>query len=221
MGFYSLDKTKQITILTANATLSGFLFVPKDAVGLVLFVHGSGSSAHSKRNQYVASALNQANLATLLFDLLTPIEEKIDNITRELRFNISFLVKRLIEVTRWSSKQFPALSLGYFGASTGAGAALVAAAIEQALIKAVVSRGGRPDLAGDFLPQVKAPTLLIVGAKDKVVIELNQSAMTNLIGCAKQLDIVPGATHLFEEKGALAQVAQLAKSWFVTYLPTA
>ncbi|STX29376.1 Predicted dienelactone hydrolase [Legionella beliardensis] len=221
MGFYSLDKVKQITILTANATLSGFLFVPKEAIGLVLFAHGSGSSARSTRNQYVAGLLNQANLATLLFDLLTPTEEKIDDITRELRFNISFLVNRLIEVTHWSTKQFPALNLGYFGASTGAAAALVAAAKEQALIKAVVSRGGRPDLAGNSLTQVKAPTLLIVGEKDKVVIELNELAMTSLTGCVKQLEIVPRATHLFEEKGALAKVAELAKNWFTTYLPTA
>ncbi|MGQ3888945.1 dienelactone hydrolase family protein [Legionella sp. CNM-1927-20] len=219
MGFHSLDKAKEITILTANTTLSGFLFVPKEALGLVLFVHGSGSSAHSVRNQFVASFLNQANLATLLFDLLTPHEEKIDNITRELRFNISFLVKRLIEVTRWSIKQFPSLNLGYFGASTGGAAALVAAAKEQNLIKAVVSRGGRPDLAGDFLSEVKAPTLLIVGGKDKVVIDLNQLALEHLT-CTKQLEIVPGATHLFEEKGALPQVAELAKSWFITHLST-
>ncbi|WP_419418877.1 dienelactone hydrolase family protein [Legionella sp. D16C41] len=217
MGFYSLDKAKQITILTANATLSGFLFVPKEAEGLVLFVHGSGSSAQSTRNQYIANFLNQANLGTLLFDLLTPYEEKIDNITRELRFNISFLVKRLIEVTHWSAKQFPSLNLGYFGASTGGAAALVAAAKEPPLIKAVVSRGGRPDLAGEFLPKVAAPTLLIVGGKDKGIIELNQSAMRQLT-CVNQLEIILGATHLFEEKGALPQVAELAKNWFTTYL---
>ena len=199
--------------------LNGILQIPKNATGIVLFAHGSGSSRFSKRNQHVARVLNQANIATLLFDLLTPDEEEVDEITREHRFNIELLASRLVIVTDWISKQPKThhLAIGYFGASTGGGAALQAAAKKQDIVKAIVSRGGRPDLAGAALPHVKAPTLLIVGGHDEPVIEMNQNAMEEM-HCTKKLEIVPGATHLFEETGTLDEVARSANEWFTRYL---
>ena len=199
--------------------LNGILQLPKNASGIVLFAHGSGSSRFSIRNQHVACVLNQANIATLLFDLLTPLEEEVDEFTREHRFNIELLASRLVAVSDWLL-QHPKtnhLLIGYFGASTGGGAALEAAAKRQSTVKAVVSRGGRPDLAKAALLQVKAPTLLIVGSHDESVIEMNQNAMKEML-CIKKLEIVPGATHLFEEPGTLDEVARLAKDWFTQYL---
>lgn len=209
----------EIVISSDTHELHGLLCVPKNAVGLVLFVHGSGSSRFSTRNQYVAHQLNEANLGTLLFDLLTPDEDRIDNVTREFRFDIDLLASRLIDVTKWCQTQLQIkdLNIGYFGASTGGGAALVAAAALPKVVNAVVSRGGRPDLAADSLSRVSAPTLLIVGGEDDVVIRLNESAISQM-HCVKKLEIVPRATHLFEEPGTLDEVARLAKAWFVTYL---
>ena len=209
----------EIVIPSDTNELHGLLSIPKNAVGLVLFVHGSGSSRFSTRNQYVAHQLNEANLGTLLFDLLTPDEDRIDNVTREFRFDIGLLASRLIDVTNWcqTQPQIDDLNIGYFGASTGGGAALVAAAALPKVVNAVVSRGGRPDLAADSLSRVSAPTLLIVGGEDDVVIRLNESAILQM-HCVKKLEIVPRATHLFEEPGTLDEVARLAKSWFVTYL---
>jgi putative phosphoribosyl transferase len=197
-------------------TLNGSLTVPEAATVLVLFVHGSGSSRHSPRNQFVAQQLNAAGLATLLFDLLTREEEAVDLRTAQHRFDISLLAERLVHATRWAMKN-PAtheLRIGYFGSSTGGGAALVAAAELAHDTGAVVSRGGRPDLAGEALRRVLAPTLLIVGGEDDVVIDLNQRALTQM-RCEAKLEIVPGATHLFEEPGALNRVAELAADWFV------
>ncbi|RUQ84504.1 dienelactone hydrolase family protein [Legionella septentrionalis] len=196
--------------------LKGFLYIPEHAFALVLFVHGSGSSRFSPRNQYVADVLNQANLATLLFDLFTPDEEDFDVQTRALRFDLNFLAMRLKAATQWSSALFPNFNMGYFGSSTGGGAALIAAA-QNENIKAVVSRGERPDLTGDFLPLVKAPTLLLVGERDESVIMMNQSAQAKM-HCLTHLDIIPGATHLFEEPGTLEEVARLAKNWFIKHL---
>lgn len=215
MELYKVD----IKIPCNSIHLNGILQIPKNANGIVLFVHGSGSSRFSIRNQHVASVLNKANIATLLFDLLTPDEEEVDEFTREHRFNIELLASRLIAVTDWILQQSKTnyLSIGYFGASTGAGAALLAAAQRQNDIKAVVSRGGRPDLAKEALSRVKAPTLLIVGSHDEVVIEMNQNAMKEM-HCTKKLEIVSGATHLFEEAGTLDEVARLAKDWFLQYL---
>ena len=199
--------------------LDGNVAVVDQATGLVLFVHGSGSSRHSMRNQFVARTLNQAGLATLLLDLLTREEESVDLYTREHRFDISLLAERLVWVTEWvkQQKQIAVLSIGYFGSSTGAGAALVAAAALPNDVAAVVSRGGRPDLAGAALPKVKAPTFLIVGGEDHVVIELNEQARSQM-KCECEIEIVPGATHLFEELGALEKVAKLASDWFVSHL---
>ena len=208
-----------IEIKLSNITLNGILNVPENATCLVIFAHGSGSSRLSIRNQFTAQVLHQAQIGTLLFDLLTIEEEKIDEITSQYRFDISFLARRLIAVTDWVSKQkhLAALSIGYFGASTGAGAALVAAAHYGKEIKAVISRGGRPDLAGPALYEVKAATLLIVGSLDVQVIELNQLAYEQL-QCVKEVEIIPGATHLFEEFGKLEQVSKVATKWFQTYL---
>ena len=208
----------EIKIHMDPVALEGCLNVPDNAQGVVLFVHGSGSSRHSPRNQRVAHALQQAGLATLLIDLLTAREESIDEQTAELRFNIEFLARRLVGATDWLLQYSPTkgLSIGYFGASTGAAAALVAAAKRPA-IAAIVSRGGRPDLAGPALERVKAPTLLIVGGDDLPVIELNREALTQLQG-EKQLEIVPGASHLFEEPGTLDKVARLASHWFAKWL---
>jgi len=202
-----------------NIYLDGILSIPKKASRIVLFVHGSGSSRLSVRNQYVANILHKANIATLLFDLLTLSEDEVDAVTREYRFNISLLASRLIAVTDWILQQ-PITHdclLGYFGASTGGAAALCAAAKKQDVVKAVVSRGGRPDLAGELLSEVIAPTLLIVGGHDEPVIEMNQNAMLQM-HCIKKLEIVPGATHLFEEAGTLDEVAMVAKKWFLNYL---
>ena len=213
------DDERPVRIPAGRATLGGDLNIPEGARGIVLFAHGSGSSRHSPRNRHVAQLLNQAQLATLLVDLLTAEEEAIDLRTAQLRFDIGLLAARLARVTDWLV-QYPdtrLLRIGYFGASTGAAAALVAAAERPAAIGAVVSRGGRPDLAGPYLPRVRAPTLLSVGVNDFQVIELNRAALAQL-RCEKELVIVPGATHLFEEPGALDQVAQLAREWFQRYL---
>lgn len=208
-----------VLVRANNVQLEGNLTVPDHATGIVLFAHGSGSSRHSPRNRYVAGVLQNSGLATLLIDLLTSEEEKIDLHTRHLRFNISLLASRLVGVTDWlmQNLQTQDLAIGYFGASTGAGAALVAAAERPNHIKAVVSRGGRPDLAGAVLTSVIAPTLLIVGGYDTPVIEMNQTALNQLPG-EKHLEIVPRATHLFEEPGALERVAKLASEWFNRYL---
>ncbi len=208
-----------VSILIDNVELKGILCVPKTAKGFVIFVHGSGSSRLSARNQFVAEGLNSQNLGTLLFDLLTSEEEQIDNVTRELRFNIGFLAKRLVKVTQWcrTQSQLKTLTYGYFGASTGAAAAIVAAAALKQDISAIVSRGGRPDLAKVALSEIVAPTLLIVGGYDDVVIELNQQAFSQ-ITCTHQLEIIPGATHLFEEPGTLEEAAKLATNWFIHYL---
>jgi pimeloyl-ACP methyl ester carboxylesterase len=199
--------------------LEGNLTLPKDARTIVLFAHGSGSSRHSPRNRYVAQLLNEAKLATLLVDLLTPDEEAIDLRTMQIRFDIDLLAERLVGVTDWltENRDTRHLRLGYFGASTGAAAALVAAATRPKVVGAVVSRGGRPDLAGPALEHVCAPTLLIVGGNDLQVIDLNRWAFGQL-RCEKKLVIVPGASHLFEEPGALDEVARLAREWFVSYL---
>jgi dienelactone hydrolase len=193
--------------------------VPEDAPGLVLFAHGTGSSRHSPRNQFVAGVLQNAGYATLLMDLLTGEEEALDQDTAALRFDIDLLARRLISATWWLQDQSETakLPIGYFGASTGAAAALVAAADVTDLVSALVSRGGRPDLAGDTLHKVIAPTLLIVGGNDTEVIELNRRAL-GLIHAEKKLEIVPGASHLFDEAGALDFVAQFAKNWFDLYL---
>jgi putative phosphoribosyl transferase len=202
-----------------GVTLGAGLIVPRQASGLVIFAHGSGSSRHSPRNQYVARTLREAGLGTLLFDLLTAEEEQAEADTRHLRFNIPLLAERLVGVTRWALEQMKPheLNIGYFGSSTGAAAALLAAAELRDVVAAVVSRGGRPDLAGDALEEVKAPTLLIVGGEDLDVITLNQQAYTRL-RCEKTLRIIPGASHLFEEPGALENVAETASEWFVQYL---
>jgi len=212
----------EVQIESERAVLSGNLTIPQDTVALVLFAHGSGSSRHSPRNQFVARTLNDAGLGTLLFDLLTPDEESIDTYTREHRFNIGLLAQRLVHATKWAKQQEETrdLRVGYFGSSTGGGAALVAAAEIPQLVGAVVSRGGRPDLAGDALPKVQAPILLIVGGNDDIVIELNEMARDQM-RCEVKLEIVPRATHLFEEPGALKKVAKLASDWFVRYIGTA
>jgi len=204
----------EIQIPAGRAVLSGDLTIPENAMALVLFAHGSGSSRHSPRNRFVARTLNRAGLGTLLFDLLTPEEEALDIYTSEHRFNISLLAKRLVHATKWARQQEETrdLRIGYFGSSTGGAAALVAAAELPQDIGAVVSRGGRPDLAADALPRVQAPTLLIVGGNDNIVIELNEMAR-NQMRCEVKLEIIPGATHLFEEPGALEQVAKLASDW--------
>jgi putative phosphoribosyl transferase len=208
-----------VRIQAGSATLEGDLQVPDGAAGVVLFAHGSGSSRHSTRNRFVAGVLQEAGLATLLIDLLTAEEEAVDQHTGHLRFDIRLLAERLVASTRWLGDD-PAtrsLSVGYFGASTGAGAALVAAAVEPERIGAVVSRGGRPDLAGDALSKVRAPTLLIVGGRDLTVLDLNRAAMART-RTEVQLEVVPSATHLFEEPGTLEIVARLARDWFRKYL---
>ena len=209
----------EVEIEAGPAILSGNLTIPDGAIALILFAHGSGSSRHSPRNQFVARILNDARLATLLFDLLTREEEAIDIRSREHRFNIGLLAERLVHATRWAKqqKQQRDLRIGYFGSSTGGAAALVAAAKLPQDAGAVVSRGGRPDLAGDVLPKVQAPTLLIVGGNDDIVIELNEMARDQM-RCEVKLEIVPGATHLFEEPGALEKVAKLASDWFVNHI---
>jgi putative phosphoribosyl transferase len=201
-------------------TLEGNLSVPDGARGVVLFAHGSGSGRHSPRNRFVAQQLASAGVGTLLIDLLTEEEEQAEMYTRHLRFDIGLLAGRLVGATDWlaADARTAALSVGYFGASTGGGAALVAAAERPERVAAVVSRGGRPDLAGDVLPRVTAPTLLIVGGDDEPVIEMNRWALERLSSPAKRLEIIPGASHLFEEPGALEEVARLAADWFTHYL---
>ncbi len=214
------SQARSIRIGARQVTLDGDLVVPAGARGIVLFAHGSGSSRHSRRNRRVAEHLQRAGLATLLFDLLTADEEVLDAATAELRFNISLLADRLALATDWVATQpdVGALPVGYFGASTGGGAALVASVLRPQSVQAVVSRGGRPDLAGMYLPRVKAPTLLIVGGRDTEVITLNRQALDLLQPRAKQLVIVPGASHLFEEAGTLDQAAELARAWFERFL---
>jgi putative phosphoribosyl transferase len=207
-----------ISIEAGAVVLRGFVEIPHGARGVVLFAHGSGSSRFSPRNNYVAQALREACVGTILFDLLTAEEERLDEETRQLRFDIPLLARRLVGATHWAQArpELSRLPLGYFGASTRAAAALRAAAWTPA-IRAVVSRGGRPDLAGSALAQVRAPTLLIVGGDDLEVIALNRRALAQLT-CEAHLEIVPGATHLFEEPGALEQVASLAAKWFERHL---
>jgi len=213
---------KEVQIQAGRAVLSGNLHLPKGAAALVLFAHGSGSSRHSPRNQFVARTLNDAGLATLLFDLLTQEEEAIDMQTRDLRFNIHLLAERLVHATKWAKQQPQTcdLRIGYFGSSTGGAAALVAAVDVPQDVGAVVSRGGRPDLADEALPEVQAPTLLIVGGNDDIVIELNEQARGKMHYEVK-LEIIPGATHLFEEPGMLEKVAHLASNWFVKHIGSA
>jgi putative phosphoribosyl transferase len=209
-----------VHVTVGTAILSGTLRLPEASQRVILFAHGSGSGRRSPRNLRVAQFLNEARLATLLIDLLTSDEEAVDSHTAHLRFNIELLTLRLIGATDWLTQRGDTghLAIGYFGASTGAAAALVAAAERSDLVRAVVSRGGRPDLAGPILPLVRAPTLLIVGGNDRQVIELNRAAIAEL-SCEKRLVIVPGATHLFEEPGALDEVAWLARDWYQSHLP--
>jgi dienelactone hydrolase len=219
--FQSRDSEVRIKINQKNM-IEGDLILPTSgtsAKGIVIFAHGSGSSRHSPRSKYVAHVLNDVGIATLVVDLLTLEEETVDNLTKEHRFNIALLAQRLISCTDWTlqNPELKNLKIGYFGASTGAAAALVAAAARPNLIRAIVSRGGRPDLAGkEVLNQIEAPTLLIVGGNDKKVIELNQNAlkMFTRIEKKKKLILVPNATHLFEEEGALEEVARRASGWF-------
>jgi putative phosphoribosyl transferase len=208
-------RSAEIEVAAGSALLAGHLDLPADAGGVVLFAHGSGSSRHSPRNRYVAAVLNRAGLGTVLFDLLSP-EEAAD---RTKVFDVELLARRLLDLTAWLRGQpdVREQSLGYFGASTGAAAALWAAADPGADVAAIVSRGGRPDLAGPRLGQVRAPTLLVVGGRDDAVLDLNRTARAQL-RCENRLEVVPGATHLFEEAGALEQVARLAADWFATHL---
>jgi dienelactone hydrolase len=217
-----LSQAQLLRIPTPGAALNADLVIPVDARGIVLFAHGSGSSRHSHRNQFVARVLQESSFGTLLMDLLTTEEGHIDNQTRELRFDIDLLARRLLAVVDWASDQpsLKHLPIGLFGASTGAAAALVAAAERPELVRAVVSRGGRPDLAREALKKVKAPTMLIVGGYDDAVLVLNEQAKKEMTGDVS-LKVVPRATHLFEEPGALAQVAEYAAAWFWTSLKPA
>jgi pimeloyl-ACP methyl ester carboxylesterase len=211
-------KTRTVLIPADGVSLTGDVVLPASARGMVIFAHGSGSSRTSTRNRHVASVLNGGGFGTLLFDLLTPNEEMVDASTGHLRFDIGLLARRLVGAIDWSAQQPTAsLPLGLFGASTGAAAALEAAVSRADRVTAVVSRGGRPDLAPDALARVKAPTLLIVGGDDTEVIQLNQSALDRL-QCRREMVLVPGATHLFEEPGALDEVARLALGWFDQFL---
>jgi len=214
---------REVSIDVGGATLEGTLTLPKGANGLVLFAHGSGSSRHSPRNRYVAEVFQSQGIATLLIDLLTRSEESIDQYSGELRFDIPFLAKRLIGATNWimSSPDTKDFRVGYFGASTGAGAALRAAAELPDVVSTVVSRGGRPDLAKDALDAVRAPTLLIVGGDDEPVISMNREALAKLNCPDKKLIIIPGATHLFEEPGTLEEVARVAAEWFSRHFKSA
>jgi putative phosphoribosyl transferase len=211
---------RSVRLEAEGANLQGDLCVPEGARAVVLFAHGTGSSRHSPRNRFVAQALHAAGVATLVIDLLTAEEEAVDVHTAHLRFDISLLADRLVAATDWLAAQpdTEELGIGYFGASTGAGAALVAAAARAQVIGAVVSRGGRPDLAGPALAHVWAPTLLIVGGEDTPVLGINRRALAQLPNTENQLVIVPGASHLFEEPGALAEVARLAAAWFTRRL---
>lgn len=219
MAGAAIHRQESLELPAGGETLAGDLVVPPDALGLVLFAHGSVSGRRSPRNRKVASALQDAGFATLLFDLLTPAEERRDAATAEYRFDIGLLAGRLEDAARWIIGRPPVADLraGFFGASTGAAAALIAAAALPGLIAAVVSRGGRPDLAGSALAEVRAPTLLIVGGADGTVVDLNRQAYREL-AVAKSLAIVPGATHLFPEPGALETVSDLAARWFATHL---
>jgi putative phosphoribosyl transferase len=219
MGTATAMREEPVEIAVGPEALQGDLVVPAGAAGVVLFAHGSGSSRQSPRNRYVARVLQHAGLATLLIDLLTLEEEAVDLRTAELRFNIDLLAERLQETAEWLVRTplTKNLRIGFFGASTGAAAALVAGSRRPELVGAIVSRGGRPDLAGKALPGVQAPTLLIVGGEDTGVITLNRQALASLRS-TRRLAIVPGATHLFEEPGALERVAQLANQWFLRYL---
>jgi putative phosphoribosyl transferase len=210
-----------LQIPAAGVVLEADFGLPESPRGAVLFAHGSGSGRHSPRNRYVADELNRAGLATVLADLLTRDEEQVDMVTASLRFDIDLLAVRVMAVADWMAGHEPttALGVGLFGASTGAAAALIAAAARPATVQAIVSRGGRPDLAGQHLHEVRQPTLLIVGERDPIVIDLNRQAMDRLQG-EKPLVIIPGASHLFEESGTLEQVAALARDWFVRYLPS-
>ena len=204
--------------LPGGEVLVGDLAVPPETVGLVVFAHGSGSSRHSPRNRSVADALQAEGVGTLLIDLLTPAEEQRDQATRELRFDLELLAGRLAAVLVWAAQETGDLPIGLFGASTGGGAALIAAARLPERVRAVVSRGGRPDLAGEALPLVRCPVLLLVGGRDEQVLRLNEQARERLLATT-ELVVVPGATHLFEEPGALEQVAELAAEWFRRHLP--
>jgi putative phosphoribosyl transferase len=210
---------RSVRVAVGRALLNGDLRMPRDARGIVVFAHGSGSSRLSPRNRFVADVLVHDGLATLLIDLLTQNEESLDLETAQLRFDIPLLAERLGRVTDWLGEdvKLSSLTVGYFGASTGAAAALIAAAERAQNVAAIVSRGGRPDLAGPVLRRVRQPTLLIVGGADELVLDLNRSALAELAG-QKELAIVPGATHLFEERGALEQVALLASGWFRRYM---
>ena len=218
----SEDVERTVGVPAGHVTLEGTLGLPPSASGIVLFAHGSGSSRFSPRNRFVATMLRQAGLGTLLLDLLSPSEEAVDEVTRQHRFDIGMLADRLVVTIDWlrAQPETADLPVGLFGASTGGGAALVAAAERPVQVAAVVSRGGRPDLAGEALSRVEAPTLLIVGGEDDVVIDLNERARDHMRGDVR-LEIVPGATHLFEEPGALERVAQLARDWFLQHLPAA
>ncbi len=222
MSFTDEPPVREIVIQAGEVGLPAFLAVPESARGIVLFVHGSGSSRFSSRNRYVAEVLNEGGLATLLFDLLTPEEHAVDVVTAELRFDIGLLSHRTIAALDWlaAEPRLSALPVGLFGASTGAAAALNAAAARPDQVRAVVSRGGRPDLALSALPEVRAPTLLIVGGLDEPVIKMNEEAARHL-EAPWELVIVEGATHLFEEPGALEQVAALARDWFLRHLGAA
>jgi putative phosphoribosyl transferase len=213
---------QNLQIPVAGTVLEADIGLPKSPRGAVLFAHGSGSGRHSPRNRYVADELNRAGLATMLADLLTQEEEQVDMMTAALRFDVDLLATRVMALTDWMADNEPTagLGLGLFGASTGAAAALIAAATRPDTVQAVVSRGGRPDLANAHLSEVRQPTLLIVGERDPVVIELNREAMKRLEG-EKHLAIIPVASHLFEEPGALEQVARLARDWFLRYLRSA
>ena len=210
---------KSVRVPIGEQWLDGDLAMPGNPQGLVVFAHGSGSSRHSPRNQFVARALQQRSFGTLLIDLLTSREEAIDSQTGRLRFDIEMLADRLVAIIEWlrTQRETSALPIGLFGASTGGGAALVAAAAQPGQVGAVVSRGGRPDLAGSALPHVNTPTLLIVGGNDTQVIQMNRDAMAQMAG-EVALEIVPGATHLFEEPGTLERVANLAGDWFARWL---
>lgn len=216
------DNPRSVTVTAGRIRLQGDLRIPAGARGIVLFAHGSGSSRFSPRNRFVADVLHRAGLATFLLDLLTAKEESIDRVTAALRFNIGLLAERLVEATDWVARQPETgfFRVGYFGSSTGAAAALIAAARRPDRVGAIVSRGGRPDLAGPALSEVRAPTLLIVGGEDRQVMELNEGAMARMRAPA-ELKIIPGATHLFEEPGALEQVARMASDWFVRHLDAA
>jgi len=211
------ESIDSVYIPIGDIALEGELALPERPTGLVLFAHGSGSSRHSPRNQLVAQRLRRSGTGTLLFDLLTGREEQEEASTGHLRFDIQLLAQRLLAATDWCHSNHPELSMGYFGSSTGGGAALVAAAVSTVPIAAVVSRGGRPDLAGAFLGQVKAPTLLLVGSRDTQVVEMNRRA-AEAMNCTRELRLVDGATHLFQEPEALESVARAAAAWFEEHL---